>query len=799
MFPGIEPVMIQPQAPMHRRAVLRCDGSLEAGFRVALEISDRTLGVISEAVGELPAAFDLLTALSQWRQSYRQSLAGGSARISLESVTIETGSLSQLEDCRSLSKRLESDFGDWLAAPGFQAIDQRLRESLNVQDEVEILLRTRDRRLHQLPWHCWGFIQRYPKAELVLSLPSERLETTVNPAAQVRILAILGDRQGIDTDSDQQILEQTPNAAVIFLVEPSRQLLYRHLWEHSWDILFFAGHSHTSDQQGILHINPNEQLNLEDLKYGLKKAIGRGLKLAIFNSCDGLGLADALGQLHIPQFIVMREPVPDRVAQEFLKRFLPTFAAGESLHTSVRQAKEWLQSLEGDFPCASWLPILFHNSAMESLNWQQITQPQAAALPLVETIPATRSLTKPRRLRLRGMLAISLLVGSLVIGGRSLGLWQRSELWAYDQMLQLQWHTAKVVTPDTPKIRVIGITAADIQKYGQGMTEANIISDRALARLITKINQYQPQVIGLDIFRDTPQPDAAGYQQLLQTLIATPNVVLACQIGEDDQAEQQAIPSIAAPKLSPPKAAIGYADGLLPDADMVVRRYVLQMPPRSGAACESAQSFAWQIASQIYPAPRVNTILEADFGGYQDDPAQFGDDQILVNYHASSRNLRLYSLQEILYLNTESELTQLFKDSVVLIGYNLGGTEDTHATPIGSQNGVMVHTHVIRQLLGQTPMIRSSPQWGELLGMMLGALMGGGLLWRVRSARRRIGLAIVILLGSQILVYVAALQSFWLPVVPATVALLLTLVLLWLLEQKVPLMSKSSQVSVERE
>ncbi len=792
----MSPAMSQHQPPINKRAVLRCDGSLEAGFRVALEMSvglrptdgHRTLGLMSEAIGELPPSLQLIVTLEQWRKSYRQSLTRGAARISLESVTVETGSLSQLEECRNLSKMLAVQLKDWLSYPGFQEIEQRLRESLNVNDEVEILLRTHDLRLYQLPWHSWGFIERYPKAELVLSIPSERLETVTQAHAKVRILAILGDRRGIDTDTDRQILEQIPNAEVMFLVEPSRQFLYRYLWEQSWNILFFAGHSHTSDQQGILNINRNEQLSLEDLKYGLKKAIARGLKLAIFNSCDGLGLAYELEQLHMPQFIVMREPVPDRVAQEFLKRFLQTFALGESLPASVRQAREWLQSMEGDFPCASWLPILFQNPAMASLNWQLMTQPAAATLPPVDPIPATRPLAKPQKLRLRGVLAISLLVGSLVLGGRSLGLWQRSELWAYDQMARFQFDTTAITTQDAVKIRVIGITQQDTHKYGKD----NIISDRALATLIAKINQYQPRVIGLDIFRDVPQLDAAGYKYLLDQLQASPSLVLACKIGEDDQAQQQAVPSIAAPKLASPKP-IGYTDGLLPDEDMVMRRYILQMAAREGSACLSAQSFAWQVARQALPSLTLNTNLTADFGGYQGNPDEFGEEQVLINYHPSSRNIRLYSLQDILYLDTESELKQLFQDSIVLIGYNLE-TEDIHPTPIGSQNGVMIHTHVIRQLLKQTPMIRSSPQWAEQLGIMLGALLGGGLLWRVRSGRRRIGLAIVILLVIPILVYVVALQSFWVPAVPATVAFLLTLVLLWVLEKKVPLMSKVSRV-----
>jgi hypothetical protein len=79
------------------------------------------------------------------------------------------------------------------------------------------------------------------------------------------------------------------------------------------------------DQMGKLEINPQESISIEQLKNSLKAAIRQGLQLAIFNSCDGLGLARELADLQIPQLIVMREPVPDGVAQAFLTSFLPTF------------------------------------------------------------------------------------------------------------------------------------------------------------------------------------------------------------------------------------------------------------------------------------------------------------------------------------------------------------------------------------------------------------------------------------------------------------------------------------------
>jgi WD40 repeat protein/energy-coupling factor transporter ATP-binding protein EcfA2 len=96
------------------------------------------------------------------------------------------------------------------------------------------------------------------------------------------------------------------------------------------------------------------------------------LQLAIFNSCDGLGLALELEQLHIGQMIVMREPVPDQVAQSFLTYFLAEFAGGKSFYLAERKARLKLHGLEDNFPCASWLPAIFQNPAAVPPMWQDL-------------------------------------------------------------------------------------------------------------------------------------------------------------------------------------------------------------------------------------------------------------------------------------------------------------------------------------------------------------------------------------------------------------------------------------------
>ncbi|MGK7914779.1 MAG: substrate-binding domain-containing protein, partial [Prochloraceae cyanobacterium] len=163
-------------------------------------------------------------------------------------------------------------------------------------------------------------------------------------------------------------------------------------WEQPWDILFFAGHSRSEGQRGRIYINQNDSLSIEEISSALKKVIEGGLQLAIFNSCDGLGLANELEKLHIPQTIVMREAVPDRVAQKFLTYFLPSFAQGATLYQAVRWARERLKGLESEIPGASWLPVICQNPAVVPPTWSDLLGKKLSPLssPLPENESAQR-------------------------------------------------------------------------------------------------------------------------------------------------------------------------------------------------------------------------------------------------------------------------------------------------------------------------------------------------------------------------------------------------------------------------
>ncbi|MDJ0682521.1 MAG: hypothetical protein QNJ18_21995 [Xenococcaceae cyanobacterium MO_167.B52] len=46
----------------------------------------------------------------------------------------------------------------------------------------------------------------------------------------------------------------------------------------------------------------------------------------------------------------MGEPVPDTVAQQFLKYFLASFTQGKNFYLAVKEARERLEALETKFP-----------------------------------------------------------------------------------------------------------------------------------------------------------------------------------------------------------------------------------------------------------------------------------------------------------------------------------------------------------------------------------------------------------------------------------------------------------------
>ena len=762
----------------------------QKGFEVLLEIAEEgSFQLIDDALGQLPPFPVLADCLKQWQQSYAQ--LPGQTRITLHSVTIQTALPTQIEICRQYARELQSYLNTWLKSETFREIDTCLREILSPDEPIRVLIRTNDARLHHLPWHAWEFLERRPNAEFSLSTPPKRIQSIPKlpsiAAQKVRVLAILGDNTGIDTNMDRSLLEDRSDADVFTLISPSRHQISQQLWEQPWDILFFAGHSQTEESQGRIYINSQESLTLNELKYGLEKAIAQGLQLAIFNSCDGLGLAYELEQLHIPQLIVMREPVPDRVAQSFLEYFLIAYTTGESFYLAERRARQRLERWEGEFPCATWLPIIFQNPTVLPPTWTDL----AGALTIPE-IPSLLPVPLPSiytKHPIRTLFVISLAAMMLVMGLRFTGLLQSLELNAFDHLMRMR--SSELIDP-----RLLIVEATDEDTSQQGYP----LSDVLLAQAIETLEEFKPIAIGLDMHRHQPRPiGGSGRKQLIDGFQRYPNLITVCSFDTPDQ-------NFAPPVEFLPEQLrnqVGFSDLLLDDewdGTGTIRRTLLSYDPALSSkfsTCTTPFSFSFQMAFRFLYAERkpltVNeqgiwqsnkvsfTKLAERTGGYQQLDGE--SSQTLINYRSprkSEKIARTITLKDVLSKRFDpSWVTQ----KIVLMGYTSATARDNFNTPYGRLSGVWIHAHSVSQILSAVmdhrPLIWVLPQagklqWGDALWVWGWAMAGSFIAyfcWRSPTALICLSLVATGMLYQMCVVLLT--QGGWIPFIPSVLALCL--------------------------
>jgi len=752
---------------MVKLVVLKLDGNLETnGLQVSLEIASEGKRPEIEIAAQLPPAPDLIDCLNRWQENYRN--VGAPYRIKPKKITYDGSVNKRIQECQQAAKELGNQLSAWLDSDQFRPIDKRLREELNRDETIRLLIRTEDNYLQKLPWHLWDFFDRYPLAEVALSTKKLEVTKKINSVLRkekVRILAILGHSDGLDIEKDRSLLSNLPNTEVVFLVEPKRQEINDQLWEQSWDIIFFAGHSETEGETGIIYINPTESLTINELWYALRKAVEGGLQLALFNSCDGLGLARQLDDLHIPQMIVMRELVPDRVAQEFLKYFLTSFVSGKSFYLAVRSARERLQGMESQFPCATWLPAICQNPAEIPRNWQDLLPSKNVDSSSLENIQNIRLKIK----NLPIVLLASVVVTAAVVGVRSLGFLQAWELQAFDRLMRSR--------PDESadsRILIVEVNENDIRRYNHPLP------DTILAKLLDKIQQHQPVVIGLNIYRDLPvQP---GYQAIRRNLQGNKSLITVCHFIVNKE-------GMNPPPTSPEKQRS--FNNLQPDLfDDSIRRYLLSRTPNTISTydrCNTPYSFSFQLAYKYLEAKKIpiKTTEEKDWqfndivlkrlsthsGGYQNLDA--GGNHILINYRATSQIAQKVTVTDIL---TDRFDSAWIKDKIVIIGVTAESIGQLENTPIGKINVLFIHAQMVSQILSAVennrPLIWWLPQWGDAIWIWIWSFTGGAIAWYLQRSPLRlwltISIAIAVLYG---ICFSVLIQGGWLAIFPAILAI----------------------------
>jgi CHASE2 domain-containing sensor protein len=740
--------------------------------------------------GVLPNCEELLKDLGEWQNDYNQITSSKRKIIGKNNVitNISQANINELlNKCQEKGKQVLTSFNCWLKFDSF-LVEELSSHHSNSSSRVQILLQIDDRvkELERLPWHLAEVFEKFELTEVALFRASvsrssnSRSNNIDNIKSGVRILAIFGDDTDINTQPDWDELQKILKSCDLVTLKPeSQKELFDKLYNEQWDILFFAGHSSSNDKEGkgkIYLNNKCQGLDFGDISNAVNSAVKKGLKIAFFNSCDGLGLGHSLSELGVPQIILMREPVPDKVAQIFLGNFLTQYSQGSSFYQSVRYSREQLQNIQDKFPCAEWLPTIYRSSTDEPPTWKELKG-------------------QTNKYRVGVALLASLLVSTAIAATRFTGILQPMELNVFDSLMR-----ARPQELSDQNILVVEVNSEDVENEIKKEKNGRSLSNESLDKLLKILDYYQPKAIGIDNYLDTDIDPK--YQQLTKYL-ELGKLIAVCQAGDKSSKEAQAAPHNA--KL------IGFGD-ILPDAEGthnqlkvgVVRRHLLAIVPQP--ICDPEFALSYELSKKylhnlpvgkIYIDPpqdilqtgkRGVSLLTQRTGAYQKNLGDLGY-QIMLNYRSHDLSIdrgvfKTISLKKIfdLFQQQDPQLQNLIANKIIIIGTTDDSRDlfkDNAQTPYGEIRGVFLQAQMTSQLvsaaLENRPLIWAYSYWGELLIIFSVSIVGCLLFAILRRP-----LVLLLTSGSILLILyfgsVASLSviGYWFPLLPSSLGLLST-------------------------
>ncbi|MEL7352299.1 MAG: CHASE2 domain-containing protein [Cyanobacteria bacterium J06560_5] len=369
----------------------------------------------------------------------------------------------------------------------------------------------------------------------------------------------------------------------------------------------------------------------------------------------------------------------------------------------------------------------------------------------------------------RASMLPGLTLTGMVIFLRLLGFFELSEWKMLDVALR-----SRPAEPIDERVTIVGLDETDIQAM-----ESYPISDQDLSLLLRKLDQFQPRVVGIDIFRDlTVEP---GHAALVQTLQDLPNVFGVEFLSVN----------ISGPPSLPPER-IGFVDFPL-DTDGLVRRSLLGRFTEEG-------NYHFSLAIRLAEAYLLKDNITIESGLKDPQAMRFGPveippfrrntggyireyadaQQTLLNVKSGPTPFQKVSLREVMSDNIDPEW---IRDRVVLIGIISPSHKDivssgaiTNRNP-GDVYGVEMQAHSVSQLLGATldnrPFLQSWPDIGEYLWILAWGALGVLLVGRAATPYRHLVWVVINAILLVLISYVAIIVGWWLPLAPALAAFLL--------------------------
>ena len=368
-----------------------------------------------------------------------------------------------------------------------------------------------------------------------------------------------------------------------------------------------------------------------------------------------------------------------------------------------------------------------------------------------------------------------LLTTAFVLGIAELKIVQPLELAAYDRMIRLRFVTRlywnlsyedKHSDDFDPDLLIIDITENDLKRYQSSLP------DSVVSQLLTKLQSYQPRIIGLNIYRPQQKNFAVGLKR-------QDNIIGACKFSNVKESEIAPPPNLSADK-------IGF-NNIIVDDDGIVRRSLL-LADSGDKHCTAKYSFGALLAIAYLEQRNIPITfnqtgdfqigkasiqpLKPDSGGYQQIDA--GGYQIMLDYRSTSNIAEKRSLEDVL----ENRINpKLVKNKIVIIATTT--LPNTYYTPYRRNISALdIHAHVVSQILtaarAERPLFNVWSREKQVKWIAAWAMAGGILAWLLRPFWALLTGKIIILLVLIVVSFYIFIQSGWVPLVAPALALIIT-------------------------
>lgn len=472
------------------------NGQLATGFDSVTVRLKSGATIVWEDTCRLNASPALQQLLQEWQLLYRAivKLMGEplSPKVIFDDSAITNVST---QDLSQLHVQFQNELNRWLAESDFNRIEKKLRTWLRDSVPITVTILAEQQNIWQLPWYLWHFFDDYPQAIDLFSKQRAIDVTRQEPKrnGQVNIMAVFGEDPTLDLQQDREDLQSILGTKNIeFIQNPSAAVISANLTrEMGCDVFWFGGHGDSTEEEGIIYLDNKTPLEISVLKQGFKTAVDRGLQIAVFNCCRGLGLADQLIDVNIPYIIVMRVEIPNFLAKQFLKDLLVQYRQGADFAQAFQFARHQL-SLASPIKFANWLPVLFHNPLSKSLTWHDLERSRARLPVPLSVVKFCRSITQPKSWLTTG-LGLGLAVSGLGCVLKHQNPIQKLETTLIDRFQQAQ--ASKIINQKSPVV---------IVNY-DAVTPGGIVRPGYLAYIIGRVSENSRPIawgIGLAIETD---------------------------------------------------------------------------------------------------------------------------------------------------------------------------------------------------------------------------------------------------------------------------------------------------------